>query len=128
MNNNSSGKMSVLRWIVFLPAAIAGLVIVPILVDLANTFAPEWWRGSLMELIKSAAGGAAFVALGALTVPKHQFNISIALAVLYGIFSGYAFSKLAFSGFNIAIVVFGLAGAIGVCLYFKEQDKVNAGK
>lgn len=79
-----------------------------------------------MEFIKSVAGGAAFVALGALTAPKHQFNVSIALTVLYGIVSGFLFSKIASSGFGvfgIANIIFGIIGAFGVCSYIKEQEK-----
>ncbi|MDP2760948.1 MAG: hypothetical protein Q8O64_11195 [Sideroxyarcus sp.] len=121
MGNNGATNYTPFRWIAFLPASIAGIIIVPIIVDIANSFAPEWWRGTIMEFIKSAAGGAAFVAFGALTAPKHQFNISIALTVLLGIIGGFLFSKIESSGFNIANIIFGIIGAFGACIYVKWQ-------
>lgn len=125
MENNGTSNNALFRWIAFLPASIAGIIIVPIIVDIANSLAPEWWRGTIMEFIKSAAGGAAFVAFGALTAPKYQFNVSIALTVLFGIIGGFLFSKIESSGFNIANIIFGIIGAFGACIYIKEKSKVE---
>ncbi|HXU92237.1 MAG TPA: hypothetical protein VFP33_01140 [Gallionella sp.] len=113
------------RWLAFLPASIVGIIVVPVIVDIGNSLAPEWWRESIMEYIKSVAGAAAFVIFGALTAPKYQLNISIALAVIYGIFSGFLFGKLVLSGFNTANLILGIVGAFGACLYIKSQAKPN---
>lgn len=122
MENNGATNNTRFRWIAFLPASIAGIIVVPIIIDIANSLAPEWWRGTIMEFIKSAAGGAAFVAFGALTAPKHQFNVSIGLTVLFGIIGGFLFGKIESSGFNMANIIFGISGAFGACIYVKRRE------
>lgn len=125
MENSGTPTNTLFRWIAFLPASIAGIIIVPVIIDVANSLAPEWWRGTIMEFIKSAAGGAAFVAFGALTAPKHQFNVSIALTVIFSIISGFLFGKIESSGLNIANIVLGIIGAFGACIYIKGKKASN---
>lgn len=132
------------RWIAVLPAATLGSLVVPVIIHIVNLPAPEWWRLSIMEFIKSAGGGATFVVFGALTAPKHKFKTVLALTILYSVFTGILLLIMAAVGFIpfsdvgsggsgkpvsgtflVAVVVFGVIGACATCLYIREQEKTE---
>ena len=69
-----------LRWVLFLPSAIAAYLLTQLFVVIVNMFGPmgdSWW----VQFINSIAGSYAFIVAGAFVAPKHKFNISLGLSL-----------------------------------------------
>lgn len=85
-----------LRWILFLPTAIAGSLIASILYNILIVFGGFFYGtdisdGYVFKLTSSAILGGVFVYAGAFIAPRHQFAVSILLLVLLTLILGFLF-------------------------------------
>lgn len=142
------GKWSVsfiiiLRWLLFLPLAFAALFLVyPLTFLLSSIFDDGFGFFSFFPKIKeylliifaSIYSAYSFVWIGGKVAPNNQFIVSIYLAVIYGVVTGFSFAAELFFLNKpksdiyeiIIVIIFGGLAAIGGCLYFYEIDKKSA--
>jgi hypothetical protein len=72
-----------LRWILFIPAAVIGAMLVSILWGLFALMGSEGFERSLWtEEAQNFILGAAFVFIGAATAPKNQFVVGLILLIV----------------------------------------------
>ena len=121
MDQENNGTNEVLRWIAFIPAAIASAVIAPIIVAIVNAIAPSWWENTIGELIKSAVSGVAFVFIGSITAPRARFPISILLVVVFGILNGWIVGRAGLTPWLTTNIIVGILAALGTCAYIKQE-------
>jgi hypothetical protein len=76
----------ILRWIAVVPAACGAFVGIQLLLILMNAMTREGWSDWMLQLINSGASSYCFVAVGAITAPRHKFVVAVVLAILFGIF------------------------------------------
>jgi len=114
-----------LRWLALIPAAIAGAVIAPIIIGIANAIAPDWWENTIGELIKSAVSGIAFVYIGTVTAPRSRFSVSVVLAVIFAILNGWVMGRAGLTPWLTTNIVVGIVAALGTCGYIPEKEAVR---
>jgi len=125
-----------LRWVLFLPAAIAAMFLAyPIILILNELSIPGYMKGFLtgmfLRILATAWSTVAFIWVGATIVPHHKVIISVILAVIYAFVLGAMFvaklmlgeaSSTSWLDVGISIIV-GSIAAILVVSYFYEEDK-----
>jgi uncharacterized membrane protein YeaQ/YmgE (transglycosylase-associated protein family) len=121
MTTNQPDGNDALRWLAFIPAAVAGGVIAPIIIGIANAIAPDWWENTLGEIIKSAVSGIGFVYLGAVTAPRSRFPVSVVLVVIFGILNGWIMGRAGLTPWLTVNIVVGIVAALGTCGYIKSE-------
>jgi F0F1-type ATP synthase assembly protein I len=117
--------IAIVRWILVLPAAIAASFLVQIINAILGYFIPDvaiqWWN--------SWAGTFVFILAGCYVAPRYKFIVSIALAVLVGMFIGIAIVQGS-EGFYkdtpfwnlIVCCVITFVGAVMSCLIVKGME------
>lgn len=128
-----------LRWILSFPLALLAFFIayplIVILNKISMIFVGIGPLSALMDFfilfIASFGSAAAFVWVGAIVVPRHNFIVSAIYGILFSFLMGFAcFAKLALGSqssitwieFGLAVVG-GLIGAIGIIYHFYENDR-----
>jgi len=122
----------VMRWIAVLPAALGAFVGVQIaiivisLVQSGFNEGPDYWA----QFANSVAGTYFLVWAGAKTAPRHRYVTALALAVLYGIFTGAVFTlaierglyQSAYRWWDILCYVAGIISAIVACVHIRFES------
>ena len=121
MTHENSAANEILRWIAFIPAALACAIVAPIIIALLNAMAPSFWQNTIGELIKSAVSGVAFVYVGAITAPRARFPTSVFLVVLYGILNGWIMGRGGLTPWLTTNIIVGILAALGTCAYIKQE-------
>lgn len=125
-----------LRWIFSLPAALLALFIsYPLIIFLNKITMIGIGEGFLTDLVililANLWSAAAFIWVGAIVAPRHNFIVSIIFAVFYSFILGASFfakfslgAKSSVSWVEMTItVVAGLVAAVGVVYHFYEKEK-----
>lgn len=117
------------RWLLVLPAAIAGMVVAQLLYLWTVSQCP--WPDFMAEIVKvyiyGIVGPVFFVAAGAYTAPQHERGVAIGLAMLFsmvvgvGICMGLTFPGAIPTKFAWAQLLVGVIGA-GYGCHFVHQN------
>jgi hypothetical protein len=109
------------RWIFFVPMAIVGSLFVRHAFKVENSDEVSFFSKTIMELVKSIAGGATFVGLGTLIAPRPRAFASILLCALHVGFSVLLVFAESMGAWGIANVVASNAGVIGMWYFLKSK-------
>ena len=90
-----------LRWLLFLPLAISGSVIISLLLSFLSVIGMHWcfrvdyvlFEDVIVPLYCSLLFGGMFVGIVSIVVPKHQRFFAITLLILLAIYSMYSYLK-----------------------------------
>ncbi len=124
-----------LRWTLVLPAALAGYVVIQLVVGLSSESMPlpQVLRDWYSQAMNSIVAPWAFVMIGARTAPVGRaLPTGIALAVLYGIFTGVV-AALAVMATTLTaplwwILLSAVAGVVTVvvtCVHIYREDQAH---
>ncbi|HUV50782.1 MAG TPA: hypothetical protein VMW78_07185 [Anaerolineae bacterium] len=125
-----------LRWILSLPTALLALFIsYPLIILLNKITMIGIGEGFLTDLVililANLWSAAAFIWVGAIIAPRHNFIVSIIFAVFYSFILGASFfakfslgAKSSVTWLEMTItVIAGLVAAVGVVYHFYENEK-----
>ena len=124
----------ILRWILVLPAFLAGFILLPVLINILWELGflpiPHYqWLTEVIQAIKSLAGGLAGVMLAQRMAPSHTRFVGVTCA---GLIVGVSlfFSAVA-SGYEVFHLVLSCVGAIAAVFFGWNSglpEKVHDGR
>ena len=107
-----------LRWLLVPPAFVAGIILVPILVNIAwelgfLVLPHHNWLTEVIEAIKSLVGGLAGVAVAQIAAPSHTRYVGVTCAALtVGISIAFVPAVGAYLIFHLALTCIGAIASV----------------
>jgi hypothetical protein len=120
--------LTIVRWILVLPVAMAAFVAVAFVLALGAYLPlpgdpPKWIQPALFQMLVSIVAPYVFVLAGAKTAPERRFAAGTALAAGYSIYAGYVMASGLAAGkyqetrtWTIALFLLGVLAAAAACV------------